>query len=139
VSGQAEQADGEVAQAGHHSGAAAGADAGGVFANGHVADPVEFVLHVPVPADVAGQLGGLGLRGGQGGHRVDGLAGRAWGAVIAFAGPDDLDGMGGVREDDPGGDGDDLVGAGHRAAVAGVGLAVSDWHVFPWQTCQLIP
>ncbi len=64
--------------------------------------------------------------------------GRAFGAALAFAGPYDLDCLGGVREDDPGCEGDDLVGAGHRAAVAGVGLAVPDRHVFPRQTRQLI-
>jgi hypothetical protein len=57
------------------------------------------------------------------------------GAVLAFAG--DLDGLGGVREQDSGGDGDDLVGAGDPAAVAGVGLAVSDRDVLPRLPCQV--
>ncbi len=38
VAGQAQRADGEVAQAGHHPGEAAGARGGGVFAEVHVAD-----------------------------------------------------------------------------------------------------
>src|SRR4029450_13323612 len=44
VAGQAQRADGEVAQAGYHAGEAAGARGGGVFAEGHVADPVQLVL-----------------------------------------------------------------------------------------------
>src|SRR5215211_6559524 len=44
VAGQAQRADGQVAQAGHHAGEAAAARGGGVFAEGHVADPGQPVL-----------------------------------------------------------------------------------------------
>src|SRR5215211_424909 len=61
VAGQAQRADGEVAQAGHHAGNAAGARVGSVFAEGRVADPVQPVLDLPVPAKPAGQLRGLAV------------------------------------------------------------------------------
>ncbi len=47
VAGQPQRPDGEVAQAGHHAGKAAAARGGGVFAEGHVADPVQPVLIAP--------------------------------------------------------------------------------------------
>jgi hypothetical protein len=71
---------------------------------------VQGVLDLPVPADPGGELVGAGLVRAQVGDRVDGLgaprglAGAGGGSGLA----DDLDGLGGVREQDPGGDGDDL-------------------------------
>ena len=38
---------------------------GEIFAEGDVADPVELVLDLPVAADPGGELGRLGLAGGQ--------------------------------------------------------------------------
>src|SRR5215216_1232461 len=61
MAGQAQRADGEVAQGGHHPGEAAGARGGGVFTEGHVADPVQPVLDRPVPAKPAGQRAGLAV------------------------------------------------------------------------------
>jgi hypothetical protein len=46
----AEQADNEVAQAGHDLRAGAGTQLGGVLGEGHVADVVEAVLDRPVPS-----------------------------------------------------------------------------------------
>jgi hypothetical protein len=59
LTGPAEHADGEVAQAGHHVGAGAGANLGGVLGEGGVADVVQAVLDRPVPAEVVGEPGGL--------------------------------------------------------------------------------
>jgi hypothetical protein len=65
VAGKAQRADGEVAEAGHHPGEAAAARGGGVFAEGHVADPVQPVLDPPVPTQPVGQLGGAGAAQGR--------------------------------------------------------------------------
>ena len=73
VSGEAQDADGEVAQAGHDMGSVAGAYLGEVFSEGDVADPVQLVLDLPVPADPAGELGGLSLPGWQRRDSVRGL------------------------------------------------------------------
>ena len=73
MSVQAQGADGEVAQAGHHSGSGAGADLGSVFVVGDVADPVQPVLDLPVAADVSGQLSGAGLVGGEAGDALGDL------------------------------------------------------------------
>ena len=54
-------------------GAGAGADLGQVLGEGHIADPVQGVLDLPVPADPGGELVGSGLVRGQVGDRVDGL------------------------------------------------------------------
>ncbi|MFF8035167.1 hypothetical protein [Streptomyces sp. NPDC016626] len=48
-------ADGEVAQAGHHAGQVPGADLRGVLTEGAVADVVELVLDLPVAADPCGE------------------------------------------------------------------------------------
>src|SRR5829696_2395743 len=61
MAGQAQRADGKIAQAAHHPEEAAGARVGGVFAEGHVADPVQPVLDRPVPAKPAGQRAGLAV------------------------------------------------------------------------------
>jgi hypothetical protein len=44
-------------------GGGAGADLGQVLAEGHVPDPVQAVLDLPVPADPPGKLVGSGLVG----------------------------------------------------------------------------
>src|SRR5215218_2304226 len=58
---QAQRADGKIAQAVHHPGEVSGSRAGCVFAEGHVADPVQPVLDPPVPAKPAGQRAGLAV------------------------------------------------------------------------------
>jgi hypothetical protein len=57
VSGAFEQADDEVSDDCYDSGGGAGADCGGVFCGGDVADVVEC-LDVPVVADGLGEVGG---------------------------------------------------------------------------------
>src|SRR5271163_1988400 len=75
---------------------AAGTAGGGVLAERRV-PYVVMCLDGPVLADQAGQVLGGGMRAGQAGDGVDGLAGdRACGGVLAPAG--DLDGLAGVRE-----------------------------------------
>ena len=59
MAGVAEHCDGEVAQAGHGAGRAAGADLAGVFGVGDVADVVQG-LDAPVAADELGEVGGPG-------------------------------------------------------------------------------
>ena len=71
--GEAVQADRQVAQGGHDLWAGAGADLGEVFGEGDVADRVQGVLDLPVPADPDGELGGANLVRAQVGGRVDGL------------------------------------------------------------------
>jgi hypothetical protein len=61
VASQAQRADHEVAQAGHHPGEAAAARSGGIFAEVHVADPVQPVLDPPVPTKPAASCAGLAV------------------------------------------------------------------------------
>ena len=49
-------AEGEVAQGGHDGGAVAGAALTVIFGEGHIADPVQFVLDRPTIADGLGEL-----------------------------------------------------------------------------------
>src|SRR5262245_54626293 len=104
---------------GHDMGAAGGADLGAVLAVDHVADPVHPVFDGPVTARHGGELGWAGLGGGQRGDRLDGLGGPF--PLLPRPGrrpaADDLDGLGGVREGEPLGDGGDLKGAVLAAAV----------------------
>ena|SRR5215211_2924358 len=72
-SGQPQQADREVAQSGHDVRPVAGAGLGAVFAVSDVADPVQPVLDLPVPADPGCQFVGAALMRAQVGDRVDGL------------------------------------------------------------------
>src|SRR5665811_505640 len=71
--GQAEQADGQVPQGGHHLWAVAGANLAEVFTEGHVADPVQPILYAPMAAEPGRELVGAGLVGGQVGDGVDGF------------------------------------------------------------------
>jgi len=98
---------------------------GGRPRRGHVADVVHPVFDVPLPAGPVGQVGGLGLFGGQGGDQIRGLP---RGLALADAGTGDAYGLLGVRETQPagGGDGDRLERAGLLAAVASAALPVRD-------------
>jgi hypothetical protein len=119
VAGETEQADHQVSEGGHDLGAAAGAGL------------VQAHLDGPVALDPGGQFGGVCLLGGQGADRVGGLA-----ALTAFAvglllvrvdragGAGDLDGLRGVREPEPGRDGDDPEGALLDLSVATAGGGV---------------
>jgi len=135
VAGEPEDGDGEVAQGGHGLGPVAGADLGGVFAVGDITDVVEH-FDVPVAADPAGQLAGGGLGDGQAGDRVDGD-----GAPLpARQGPDpagQAEGLGGVREGQPGGDGCGFERAVLLAAVPAAALAVSGRDAAPGQVLEL--
>src|ERR1035441_1344494 len=105
------------ADGGQVGGSAAGAAGGGVFAECRVPDVV-VCLDGPVLADQAGQVWRGGVRAGQAGDGVDGLAGGpAGGGVLPAAGDlDGLAGMGEVQVTDVGG----FQGAGLGAAVPGV-------------------
>ena len=70
VAAEAQDADGQVAQAGHGPGGVAGADLAGVLGEGGVADVVQR-LDPPVAARVVGQAGRTGLGGGEVGDCVD--------------------------------------------------------------------
>ena len=113
--GADEHADDQVAQAGHDLRAGPGAQLGGVLGKGHVADVVQAVLDLPVPADEVGEPGRAGLVIGQAGDRVDDHAPPPPGAKVADA-AGDLDELGSVREPEPA-DGDGFEGAQLDAAV----------------------
>lgn len=118
VACQPQDGDGEVAQAGHDTRGAGGADLGSVFAEVQVADPVQAVLDRPVTADDGREFGRAGLGSGQRRDRVDGLTGPfLLPCQLAAAG--DLDGLGGVRERQPGGHGGDFEGSAPGPARPG--------------------
>ncbi|WP_308314789.1 hypothetical protein, partial [Streptomyces sp. CNQ085] len=60
-------ADGEVAQAGHDAGEAAGVDFGVVLAEGAVADVVQQVFDLPMASDPGGEPGAGNRAGRQAG------------------------------------------------------------------------
>src|SRR2546430_121259 len=124
-----EDADREVAQAGHGSGRVAGADLGGVLGVGDVADVVQR-LDRPVAADVAGYLGWPGLHGGEAGDGVYGD--RAPLLRLLVADPaGDPDGLHGVREVQAVA-AEDLHAAALGAALpTGVGLVLNG-NLPPW-------
>ncbi len=135
VPGRFHDADGQVAQGGHGLGSAAGADLGGVFAVADVAEVVQG-LDLPVAADPGGELGGGCLAGVQAGDGVDGDGP----PPPAVQRPDlvgEADGLGGVREGEPDGDGRGLEGAVLLAAMAPVVLAGGDRDVPPGQVLDL--
>jgi hypothetical protein len=107
VASHFDDSDGEVAQADHDLGPVSGADLGGVFAVGDVADVVQG-FDGPVTADPPGEVSGAGLGDGQAGDAIGGdgppLAG---GQRPDAAG--DGDGLGRVREGKPGRDGGGLI------------------------------
>src|SRR4029450_3609484 len=65
----AQDADGEIAQAGHGAGGGAGSDLGGVLGEGGVAEVVQR-LDAPVASNPVGEAGRAGLGGGEAGNRV---------------------------------------------------------------------
>src|SRR5580692_1910167 len=102
------------ADGGEVGGPAAGPASGAVFAESDITDMM-VRLDGPVLADQPGQVRRGGVRAGQGGDGVDGLAGGpARGGVLAPAG--DLDGLAGAGEVQEA-DVDGLQGAGLGAAV----------------------
>jgi hypothetical protein len=64
MTGQFQDAGGQVAECGHGAGCVAGPDVGGVFSEGDVSEVVEH-FDAPVAADPAGDFGGGGLVGGE--------------------------------------------------------------------------
>jgi hypothetical protein len=59
VAVQAQQADGQAAQRGHHTGRVSCPDQRFILLMSHVADPVKPVFYLPVAADPGRQGGGL--------------------------------------------------------------------------------
>lgn len=114
----------------------AGADLGAVFVVGDVSHPVDLVLDGPVSADPRGKLGWFGLVDVKVGDGVDGLGGEAFRLVEASAAAD-LQRLGGVREVDAGGDGQDLQGADLAAAVPAVVVTISVGDRLPGQAGEL--
>src|SRR5215203_1292602 len=130
-----QDADGEVAQAGHGPGGGAGADLASVLGKGGVTDVVQR-LDAPVPSDPVGQAGGASLGGGEAGDRVD----RHGPPPPPGQRPDpagNAQGLGGVGEVQAG-DGGDLQAAGLDPAVAAVAGAVGDGDLAPGQASQLV-
>jgi hypothetical protein len=70
---QAEQADDQIAQGGHDVRPGLLADPAPVLIEGHVADPVRFVLDHPMGASQGEEPGGVGLLWGGAGDPVDHL------------------------------------------------------------------
>src|SRR4029450_4763268 len=91
VAAGTQDADGEVAQAGHGPWGGAGAGLGGVLGEGDIADVVQR-LDGPVTAHVVGQAGRVCLGGGEAGDRVHGHGP----AAGAGEGPGAAGGGGGV-------------------------------------------
>jgi hypothetical protein len=114
---------------------ARGADLGGILGEGNVPDPVQLVLDRPVPTEVAGELPGCGLAGGQAGHSVDGDGAPSSAGKVADA-AGDLDGLGGVREAQAS-HGGDLQGADLDPTVALVAGPIQQGFVAPWQRFEL--
>jgi hypothetical protein len=99
----------------------AGADLGGVFGGGDIAQVIQR-LDGPVPAQQVGQAGGAGLVEGKAGDRIHDHGPPTVGVkATGLAGG--LDDLGGVRKPEVA-DGDRVEGARLDAAVAGglVGL-----------------
>ena len=97
VAVQSQQADGQVAERRHDAGRVPGSDQRFVFLIGHVTDPVELVLYLPVATDPGGQGSRAGI--GVAGDEVDDLDG-----LPALLGDRtaDLRDLGGAVEPDPG-------------------------------------
>jgi hypothetical protein len=94
-------------------------------------------LDLPVTAYPSDELGVGGLGGGQAGDGVDG-DGPPF--LLAVQGPDpagDADGLGGVGEGEPGGDGGGFEGAVFFAAVTPVALLAAGRDVAPGQVLDL--
>ena len=134
LTGQAQDGDHGVAQAGHDARSGAGADLRAVFVEVHVTNPVQPVFDSPVAADDGGELSVAGLGDGQRGDRVAGLAGPP---SLHLAAGRDLDGLDGVGEGQPAGNGGDLQGAPFGAAVPALAGLVGDRDVAPGQAGEL--
>jgi hypothetical protein len=72
--GQTEQGDRQIAEGGHHLRACARADAGAIFIEGDVADPMQAILNRPLAATQTEQACGGGARGGQTAQAIHGFA-----------------------------------------------------------------
>jgi hypothetical protein len=134
-SGEFEDSDGQVPQGCHDSGAVAGAYLGGVFAVGGVADVVQH-FNVPVAAYPSGELGRCGLGDGQAGDGVDG-DGRPFPAGQWPDAAGEADGLGRVRESQPGCDRGGLEGAVFLAAMPAAALAGAGRDVPPGEALNL--
>jgi hypothetical protein len=117
--GESMHADGEVAHGRHDGGPVAGADLAVVLGEDDVADPMQPVLDVPVPADYLGELVGADVVEAQVGDRVDGLGVPPSGASRSAA-AGELDRQAGMRESDPGADRGEFQRPGLASAVGGL-------------------
>ena len=91
---------------------------------------------MPVSAHPSGQLGCGGLVGGQTGYGVGDLGGPLVGSrPSGLAG--DLDGLAGMREQDPAAHGDNLDAAFGDPAVSPAALGGNDGHIGPGQVLEL--
>jgi hypothetical protein len=98
---------------------------------------VDLVLDVPVAADLRRELCRSGLVHAQVGDCVDGLGGEAVRLVEAVSAAADLQSLSGVRELDPGRDGQDLQSADLAAAVPAIGVTGGVRDSLPGQAGEL--
>lgn len=132
-----QDAEGEVPQRGHRARTCAGADLGAVLVVGHVPRPVQAVLDRPVAADPAGEFGWGGLVGGEAGDGIHRFGGPF--LTVEPAGlAGDLDGLAGVREDDPGLHRYGLDDALLHPAMSTISGGMCRWDVFPRQCLELV-
>ena len=75
ASGEADRADGQVAEGCHRWGCGTGSELGVVFVEGDVTHPVDLIFNAPARPPVVVELSGAGLVGGQADDPEDNLLG----------------------------------------------------------------
>lgn len=115
----AQAGDGVAAEGGHGAGRVAGADAGGIFAEGDVTAVVQAVLDGPFSSGERGEPGRAGFGAGEAGDAERGHV-RSRAAVQAPDVPLDQEDLRGVRERQVARGGQHLDGAGLVPPVATV-------------------
>lgn len=100
MTGEAEEADSEVSEAGHHSGPAAGADHGQVLTHRDITDPVQLVLYSMCQCRrmYRASSAGWACSAVREVTAYTVSSGGAFGSLLAFAGPGDPHRLGSVRE-----------------------------------------
>jgi hypothetical protein len=102
LAGQLQQANRQVAQAGHHLLAVPGTDLGAVLVEGDIANSARTILDLPLPADQHAQTGGVGTAGVQAGDAVDDLGARLAALQVGDV-PGERERLPGAGEGDPAG------------------------------------